>query len=194
MKKIFHRLALASAVTALMSAPLMAAPVTYTVDNSHTFADFSYNHMGLSQQLNTFENASGTVVLDLEAKTGEVDITIDTKSVNTGHEAFNDHIQGEDFLDTAQFPTATFKSTKVIFEADAPTAVEGDLTIKGITKPVTLEITHFNAMPHPMLKKPAMGANAKVDIKRSDFNADKFVPAVGDEVTLTLTFEGIEAD
>lgn len=194
MKKTFHRLALVSAVTALMSAPLMAEPVTYTADNSHTFADFSYNHMGLSQQLNTFENASGTVVLDMDAKTGEVDITIDTKSVNTGHEAFNGHIQGEDFLDTAQFPTATFKSTKVIFEEDTPTAVEGDLTIKGITKPVTLEITNFNAMPHPMLKKPAMGANAKVDIKRSDFNADKFVPAVSDEVTLTLSFEGIAAD
>lgn len=194
MKKTFHRLALASALTALMSAPLMAEPVTYTVDDSHTFADFSYNHMGLSQQLNTFEKASGTVVLDLEAKTGEVDITIDTTSVNTGHEAFNGHIQGEDFLDTAQFPTATFKSTKVVFEENTPTAVEGDLTIKGITKPVTLEILHFNAMPHPMLKKPAMGANAKVDIKRSDFNADKFAPAVSDEVTLTLSFEGIAAD
>lgn len=194
MKKVFHRLVLASAVTTLMAAPAMAAPVTYTVDDSHTFADFSYNHMGLSQQLNTFDKTSGTVVLDLEAKTGEVDITIDTTSVNTGHEGFNEHIQGEDFLDTAQFPTATFTSTNVIFEEDTPKAVEGNLTIKGITKPVTLEITHFNAIPHPMLKKPALGANATANIKRSDFNADKFAPAVSDEVTLTISFEGIAAD
>lgn len=194
MKKIVHRIALATAVTALMSAPVMADPVTYTVDDSHTFADFSYNHMGLSQQLNTFDNASGTVVLNLDAKTGEVDITIDTKSVNTGHEGFNGHIQGEEFLDTEQFPTATFKSTKVIFEGDTPTAVEGDLTIKGITKPITFEITHFNAMPHPMLKKPAMGANATANILRSDFNADKFAPGVSDEVTLTLSVEAIAAD
>lgn len=191
MKTTFRRLAIVSTVTALMTAPVMAAPVTYTVDDSHTFANFSYNHMGLSQQLNTFDNASGTVVLDLDAKTGEVNITIDTKSAQTGHEGFNEHIQGEDFLDTAQFPTATFKSTKVVFEGDKPTAVEGDLTIKGITHPVTMDITHFNAMPHPMLKKPALGANAKIDIKRSDFNADKFAPGVSDEVTITLSFEGI---
>ena len=194
MKKTVHRIALATAVTALMSAPVMADPVTYQVDDSHTFVDFSYNHMGLSQQLNTFDNASGTVVLDLDAKTGEVDITIDTKSVNTGHDGFNGHIQGEDFLDTDQFPTATFTSTKVIFEEDKPTAVEGELTIKGITKPITFEITNFNAMPHPMLKKPAMGANATANILRSDFNADKFAPGVSDEVTLTLSVEAIAAD
>lgn len=191
MKTKFRHLAVVSALAAFMSAPVMAAPVTYNVDDSHTFAKFSYNHMGLSQQLNSFDNASGTVVLDLDAKTGEIDIVIDTTSVQTGHDGFNQHIQGEDFLDTAQFPTATFKSTKVIFEDDKPTAAEGDLTIKGITKPVTLDITHFNAMPHPMLKKPALGANAQTNIKRSDFNADKFAPGVSDEVTLTLIFEGV---
>lgn len=194
MKTIFHRLTVASALTALISVPAMAAPVTYNIDDSHTFANFSYNHMGLSQQINSFDKATGKVVLDLDAKTGEVEIEIDTTSVNTGHEGFNGHIQGEDFLDTAQFPNATFKSTKIIFEQDTPTAIEGDLTIKGITKPVTMEITSFKAMPHPMLKKPAIGANAQVDIKRSDFNADKFVPAVGDEVTLSVSLEGIAAD
>lgn len=150
--------------------------------------------MGLSQQINSFDNASGKVVLDLDAKTGKVDIEIDTKSVNTGHDGFNEHIQGEDFLDTAQFPTAVFKSTKVIFENDEPKAIEGDLTIKGVTKPVTMDITSFKAMPHPMLKKPAIGANAQVNIKRSDFNADKFAPGVSDEVTLTVSLEAVAAD
>lgn len=194
MKATFHRLTVAGTLAALISAPVMAEPVIYNIDDSHTFANFSYNHMGLSQQINSFDNASGKVVLDLDAKTGEVDIEIDTKSVNTGHDGFNEHIQGEDFLDTTQFPTATFKSTKVIFEDDNPTAVEGDLTIKGITKPVTMTISSFKAMPHPMLKKPAIGANAQIDIKRSDFNADKFAPGVSDEVTLTISLEAVAAD
>jgi hypothetical protein len=85
---------------------------------------------------------------------------IDTKSVDTGYDTFNEHIQGEDFLDTAKYPTATFKSTKVIFEGDKPAKVEGNLTLKGVTKPVTLTVTSFQAMPHPMLKKDAIGANA----------------------------------
>ncbi len=191
MKTSFKRFALVSTVAALLSSPIMAESVTYNVDASHTFANFGYNHMGLSQQLNTFDKTKGTVVLDLDAKTGQVDIEIDTTSVNTGHEGFNGHIQGEDFLDTAKFPTATFKSTKVVFDGETPTAIEGDLTIKGVTKPVTLAVTHFKAMPHPMLKKPAIGANASVNIKRSDFKADKYVPNVSDEVTLTLSLEAV---
>lgn len=191
MKTTFHRLAIVSALAAVMSAPAMAEPVTYQVDASHTFAHFSYNHMGLSQQVSRFDKTTGQVVLDLEAKTGEVSIEIDTRSVDTGHEGFNGHIQGPDFLDTAQFPTATFKSSKVLFEGDKPTAVEGELTIKGITKPVTLKLDSFAAKPHPMLKKPALGANAEVDIKRSDFNADKFAPGVSDEVTIRISLEAI---
>lgn len=191
MKTTFRRLALASALTAFVNVPVMAEPVTYQVDASHTFARFSYNHMGLSQQLNRFDKTTGQVVLDLAAKTGEVNIEIDTRSVATGHEAFNEHIQGADFLDTATYPTATFKSSKVIFDGDQPTAVEGDLTIKGVTKPVTLTINSFAAKPHPMLKKPAIGADAQVKIKRSDFNADKFAPAVSDEVTISIALEAI---
>lgn len=191
MKITFRRLAVAAALATLVSAPVMAEPVTYNIDNSHTFARFGYNHMGLSEQLNRFNKTDGKVTLDLDAKTGEVVIEIDTRSVDTGHEGFNGHIQGEDFLDTASYPTATFKSSKIIFEGDTPTAVEGDLTIKGITKPVTLEVLSFVAKPHPMLKKPAIGADAEVKIKRSDFNAGKFAPAVSDEVTINIAIEAL---
>lgn len=191
MKITFRRFAVASALTALMGAPAMAAPVSYNIDASHTFARFSYNHMGLSQQLNRFDKTEGQVTLDLEAKTGEINIEIDTRSVSTGHDGFNQHIQGADFLDTAQFPTATFKSTKIVFDGDTPTAVEGDLTIKGITKPVTMTVTSFTSKAHPMLKKPAIGADAEVKIKRSDFNADKFAPAVSDDVTISVSIEAL---
>lgn len=191
MKMTLKRLFAAGVVASVFSVPVAAETITYNVDPSHTFANFSYNHMGLSQQVSRFNNTSGTIALDLEGKTGEVNIEIDTTSVNTGFPAFNEHIQGEDFLDTAKFPTATFKSTNIVFEGDTPTAVEGDLTIKGVTKPVTLDITYFAAKPHPMLQKPALGANAQVEIKRSDFNADKFVPNVGDEVTLNISLEAV---
>jgi polyisoprenoid-binding protein YceI len=168
-----------------------AAPVTYGVEGTHTYPRFSYSHFGYSTQLSSFSKTTGKVVFDAEAKKGSVDIVIDTKSVNTGFADFNEHIQGEDFLDTAKFPQATFKSTKVVFDGDKPQLVEGNLTIKGVTKPVTLTVTSFQAMPHPMLKKPAIGANAFTVIKRSEFNAGKYAPYVGDEVRIDIAIEAV---
>jgi polyisoprenoid-binding protein YceI len=185
-----NRIAAAFAFAAL-AVSASAAPLTYTVDGTHTFPRFSYSHFGYSTQLSRFDKTTGTVVFDAEAKTGSVDIVIDMKSVNTGFVDFNGHIQGEDFLDTTKFPQATFKSTKVVFEGDKPKTIEGNLTIKGVTKPVTLTVTSFQAMPHPMLKKPAMGANAFTTIKRTEFNAGKYAPYVGDEVRIDIALEAI---
>ena len=182
----------AAILLATTSAAAVAAPETYQVDGTHTFPRFSYNHHGLSIQTSQFNITTGTVTLDKEAKTGAVDITIDTRAIDTGSAVFNEHIQAEDFLDTAKYPTATFKSTRVVFEGDQPRAIEGDLTIKGVTKPVTLQVTHFAAMTHPMLKKDAIGANASTLIKRSEFNAGKYAPYVGDEVTITVAIEAVK--
>lgn len=191
MKKQLATLTLAIAAASLNTAAF-AAPETYVADSSHTFSRFSYSHFGYSTQQSRFNKNSGKVVFDKAAKTGSVDITIDTKSVDTGNDTFNEHIQGEDFLDTAKYPTATFKSTKVIFEGDKPAKVEGNLTLKGVTKPVTLTVTSFQAMPHPMLKKDAIGANAYTVVKRSEFNAGKYAPYVGDEVRIDLAIEAIK--
>lgn len=189
--KSFKQLSFAAALFAALAGSAIAAPVTYNVDGSHTYPRFSYSHFGYSTQLSSFKNTNGKVVFDAEAKTGSVDITIDMKSVNTGFDDFNGHIQGEDFLDTAKFPTATFKSTKVVFEGDKPKSIDGVLTIKGVSKPVTLTVTRFLAMPHPMMKKPAIGADAFTTIKRSEFNAGKFAPYVGDEVRIDIALEAI---
>jgi polyisoprenoid-binding protein YceI len=185
------RLAAALALAAATIAPAFAAPETYVVDPTHTYPRFSYSHFGYSTQLSRFNKTSGSVVLDAAAKTGAVDITIDTKSVDTGYATFDEHIQGADFLDTAQYPTATFKSTRVVFEGDKPVAVEGQLTLKGITRPVTLTVSSFQALPHPMLKKPAIGANASTTVKRSDFAMGKYAPNVGDEVRIDIAIEAI---
>jgi len=181
-------LLLASAV----AAPALAAPETFVVDGTHTFPRFSYSHFGFSTQLSHFNKTTGKVVLDKAAKTATVDIEIDTKSVDTGYATFNEHIQGEDFLDTAKYPTATFKSSKVVFEGDKPVAIEGQLTLKGVTKPVTLTVSSYKAMPHPMMKKDAIGANAWTVVKRSEFNAGKYAPNVGDEVRIDIAIEAIK--
>lgn len=188
MKKQLAILALAAAT----AAPVFAAPETYGIEGTHTYPRFSYSHFGYSTQLSRFNKTTGTIVFDKAAKTGSVDIVIDTQSVDTGYATFDEHIQGEDFLDTAKYPTATFKSTKVVFEGDKPVAVEGNLTLKGVTKPVTLTLTSFQAMPHPMMKKDAIGANAYTIVKRSEFNAGKYAPYVGDEVRIDIAVEAIK--
>jgi polyisoprenoid-binding protein YceI len=187
-----NRLAAALAFATVAATSAIAAPQTYVVEGTHTFPRFSYSHFGYSTQLSRFDKTTGTVVFDAEGKTGSVDIVIDMTSVNTGFTDFNGHIQGEDFLDTAKFPKATFKSTKVVFEDGKPKSIDGNLTIKGVTKPVTLTVSSFQAMPHPMLKKPALGANAWTVIKRSEFNAGKFAPYVGDEVRIDIAIEAIQ--
>jgi polyisoprenoid-binding protein YceI len=105
-----------------------AAPVTYATDANHTFAQFEYNHLGFSKQTSRFNAVAGTVAIDQAAKKGSADITIDTKSVDTGSTVFNNHIQGEDFLSTTQFPTASFQSNDMIFKGDKPVALNGVLT------------------------------------------------------------------
>lgn len=185
------KLALAAALSTL-SVAAFAAPETYNIDPGHTLPRFEYNHLGYSNQQHRFDKTSGKIVLDRAAKTGSVDVTIDTKSVNTGYALFNGHIQGEDFFNTEKFPTMTFKSTAVKFDGDKPVAVEGNLTIKGVTKPVTLTVTNFHSAPHPMLKKDAIGANAVTKVKRSEFNMSKNVPYVSDEVTLNIAVEAVK--
>jgi polyisoprenoid-binding protein YceI len=191
MKKL-TRLTCSAALFLAAVTPAIAAPKTYVLDQAHSFPRFSYSHFGFSTQLSRFEKTTGKVIFDKVSKTGSVDVVIDTKSVDTGFPVFNEHIQDEDFFDTAKHPTATFKSTKVVFDGDKPVSIEGNLTIKGITKPVTLTVTSFLAMPHPMVKKDAIGANAYTVVKRSDFNAGKYAPHVSDEVRIDIAIEAIK--
>jgi polyisoprenoid-binding protein YceI len=185
------RLTLVAALAAF-SAAAVAAPETFNLDPTHTAPRFEYSHFGYSLQQHRFDKTSGKIMLDRAAHTGSVDVTIDATSVNTGYALFNQHIQAEDYFDTAKYPTITFKSTKVKFDGDKPVAIDGNLTIKGVTKPVTLSVTSFHSMPHPMLKRDAIGANATAKVKRSEFNMGKNVPYVSDEVSLTIAVEAIK--
>ena len=188
MKKLALALMLSS-----FAAGAFAAAETYNIDPNHTAPRFEYSHLGFSNQVHGFDKTSGSIVLDRAAKTASVDVTIDATSVNTGIANLTKDLQSEAYFDTAKYPTITFKSTGVTFDGDKPVSVAGDLTIKGVTKPVTLTVTNFSAMPHPMNKRNAIGANAVTKIKRSEFNMAKLVPFVSDEVTLSISVEALQA-
>jgi polyisoprenoid-binding protein YceI len=179
-------------LAAAISSTALAAPETYIIDGAHTYPRFSYTHLGYSTQLSRFNKTSGNIVIDREAKTGSVSVIIDTRSVDTGHSLFDEHIQGAEFLDTAKYPTASFISSKVNFEGDRVASVDGTLTLKAISKPVTLTVTSFQCMPHPMRKKDACGADATAVVKRTDFNMGKYAPQVGDDVTITISVEAVK--
>lgn len=190
--KMISRLITTLALSTAVVAPALAAPVSYGVEPNHTFPRFSYTHLGFTTQQSRFDKTTGTVVYDKEGRSGSVDITIDARSVSTGSALFNQHIQAEDFLDTANHPSVTFKSTKVNFDGDKPVSIEGDLTMKGVTKRVTLTVTRFLAAPHPIQKKDTIGADAYTIVKRSDFNMGKYAPAVSDEVRIDIAIEALK--
>ncbi|WP_373974744.1 YceI family protein [Chitinibacter sp. SCUT-21] len=167
----------------------VAAPVTYNVDPSHTYASFEINHLGFSTQRGSFQKTDGVITLDQEKKTGSVDITIDTASLNTGWAARDKHLTSEDFFNVGKFPTMTFKSKSFKFDGDKLSSVSGDFTLLGVTKPLTLNVSAFKCAPHPMSKKPTCGADAVATIKRSEFGMAAYVPAVSDEVTLRIQVE-----
>jgi len=178
---------------AVLATSVSAAPETYSIDPTHSAARFGYDHLGWTFQQHRFDQMTGKIVYDRAAKTGSVDVTIDAKSVNTGYAVFNGQIQGEELFDTAKYPTITYKSTGVKFDGDKLVSIDGDLTIKGITKPVTLTVVSFVAGPHPVQKKrEGIGANAVAKIKRSDFNILKQLPIVADDVSLSFTVQAFK--
>src|SRR3954469_20500060 len=138
----------------------LAAPTTYTIDPKHTFASFEADHFGgMSVWRGKFTKSSGTVVLDRDGKSGTVDVTIEAASIDVGQDELNKHLKSAEFFDVEKFPTATFKGKLASFKDGAPTEVQGDLTLHGVTKPVTLTIRTFKCMQHPMKKIEFCGAD-----------------------------------
>lgn len=176
---------------ACLSMLASAEPETYIIDGAHTYPSFSYNHLGFSNQTHRFTKTSGTITLDRIVGAGSAEVVVDAKSVDTGNELFNQVIQNEDFLDTAHYPAITYKSARMRFAGDRLVAVEGELTIKGVTRPVELEVISLHCKSHPLRQRNACGANATARIKRSEFNMGKYVPYVGDEITLSIPVEAI---
>lgn len=147
-----------------------AAPVKYNVDPGHTYPSFEADHMGgLSVLRGKFNTSSGSIVVDKEAQTGTVEITIDTKSIDFGHDKLNAHAASGEMFDAEKFPTATYSGKLTNFKNGAPTEVDGSLTLHGVTKPVKLTVGKFLCKQHPMSKKDVCGADASATINREDF-------------------------
>ena len=187
MKRFATLIALAAFVVSVQ-----AAPETYVIDNSYTSSQFSYRALGLSNQTHRFEKISGKMVFDHAAKTGSADVTIDATSVNAGQAALNQQIQSADFFDTANHPVITFKSSRMQLDGEQA-SLSGYLTIKGVTRPVTLAITNFQCMQDPAFRVDACGANAAVTVKRSDFNMGKYAFLISNDITLNLAFKVVKA-
>jgi polyisoprenoid-binding protein YceI len=182
-----------AAILVSIALPLSAfAADSYTIDPLHTYPRFRINHLGFSTMQGRFDKTTGKVTLDRAAKTGSVELAIETASVSTGFVKRDDHLKSPDFFNAAEFPTITYKSTAIHFKGDTPSSVEGNLTISGVTKPVTFTIDAFNCGANPMNKKEECGADASADIKRSDFGVKYGVPNIGDDVKLVLEIEAIK--
>ena len=189
MKRTLLPVAVAALFTAL---PASAALETFTVDPNHTFPAFEIGHFGYSFQRGRFNKTTGKITLDTAAKQGSADIAIDTGSVSTGHAKLEEHLRSEDFFNSAKHPQMTFKSNSFAFEGDKLKSASGDLTISGVTRPVTLKAEYFNCAPHPMLKTKVCGAEFSTTIKRSDFGIKTYLPVLADDVLLRINVEAIK--
>lgn len=177
--------------SAAASADLASVPSgEYGLDKSHGYITFSYDHLGFSKPHVGFESFEVNLTLDNEdIENSSVEVLIDATSISSRVEVFDGHLNGANFFDTANHPTITFSSTDIEVTGDNTMNVKGDLTIKGVTKPVTLETTINKAADHPMRKIPTIGVSASTIVSRSDWGLDRAVPNVGDEVTIWIEVE-----
>jgi polyisoprenoid-binding protein YceI len=189
-----NRIVLAS-MAALIGSSAFAAPVTYTLDPSHTYPSFEADHFGgLSVWRGKFDTTSGKVVYDKDAKAGSIDVTVDVSSINFGNPKLNEHAKGPEMFDVAKFPTAVYSGKFTKFSGASPTEAQGTLTMHGVTKPVTLMINAFKCIDNPMSKKQVCGADATATFSRADFGVnfgDKY--GFRQEVKLEIQVEGSPA-
>ena len=185
------------ALSLLLAAGIaVAAPATYTIEPHHTYPSFEADHMGgMSVWRGKFRTSSGIVKLDTAEHSGEVGITIDVGSIDFGYDKLNEHAKSADMFDVAKYPTATYRGRFTKFTGDVPAEVDGELTLHGVTKPVTLVINSFKCNMHPILKKQFCGADASASLNRDDFGV-RYGKDYGFSmvVKLAIQVEAIKAD
>ncbi len=174
----------------LLSTSAVAEPLTYAFDKAHSQIHASVNHLGFSNSTARFLIKDGSLTLDVaEPTSGKVDVTIDANSMDFGDAKWKEHLSTDKWFNLAAFPDIRFVSTKVTSTGNDTMSIEGNLTLLGVTKPVTLNARLNKAGEHPFSKKPAVGFSATANFKRSEFGMDAYVPNVGDEVSLRIEIE-----
>ena len=185
-------LTLLASVAALTASVAQAAPSTYSIDPTHTYATFEIMHFATSTNRGRFDKKEGTVVLDKAAKTGKVEVTIDMTSIDSGSDAFNKHLQSAEIFDVAKYPTAQFVGDKFTFNGDKLVSVSGELTLRGKTNPVTLNANSFNCYDNPMLKREVCGGDFEATIQRSQWGITYGIPGIPDSVRLLIQIEAVK--
>ncbi len=183
------------AVLAFAAGTTHASATRYDIDPSHTYPSFEADHMGgLSVWRGKFNHTAGTVLLDKAAGSGSVDITVDMRGGDFGEDALNKGAQGKELFESDKYPVATYQGKLANFVNGAPTEVAGELTLHGVTHPLTLKINSFKCMPHPMLKREVCGADALATFKRDAFGMDAGKDyGFSMDVTLRIQVEAIAA-
>lgn len=190
--KIISFMVAALAGVILMAQPAQAAPEHYSFDKAHTQILFFVDHLGFSHSQGEFHEYDGHFVFNREdPENSSVEVTIKTASIDMDHEKWDEHMKNEDFFHVEKFPDMTFKSTRIDVLSDNSAHIHGDLTILGVTKPVTLAATHNKSGKHPFSGKFVSGFSARTVVKRSDFGMTYGLPAVGDEVVIRIEVEGV---
>lgn len=186
----------AALVLLAMAGTAIAVPATYDIDSSHTYPAFEADHMGgLSIWRGKFNHTTGKVVLDAAAKTGDVDVTVDASSIDFGHDKMNEHAKNDEIFDVARFPTATYKGRISKWNGGVPVEVDGQFTLKGVTRPLKLTINSFLCKPNPVTKKEVCGADASATFNRDEWGID-YGKAFGFKMAtkLLISIEAIKAD
>ena len=190
MKKTLLALAL---VPVLFASAAQAQSAAYAIDPTHTFVTFEIDHFGTSTNRGRFDKKEGTVQFDRAGKSGKVDITIDTTSINTGTAPFDGHLKSAEILNVAAHPTARFVSDKFVFEGDKVKEVTGQFTLMGKTNPVTLKATKFNCYMSPMIKREVCGGDFEATIKRSQWGASYGINyGFSDDMRLVVQVEAVK--
>jgi polyisoprenoid-binding protein YceI len=186
---------LIAALVVMMSGPAWATSETYVIDSTHTYPSFEFSHLGISVWRGKFDATRGTITIDRAAKTGSVDVVVDTGSINFGLDAMDDKARSEDFFDVARYPTATYKGT-IEFAGDVPSTIAGEITLLGVTKPLTLTINSYKCIPHPMTQKELCGADAQGEVNWSEFGMkwSKFGEGDAGKTLIRIQVEGSKAD
>ncbi len=190
---MFTRTAIFAALISAVLAPAAVAADRYEIDSAHTYPSFEMSHMGLSVWRGKFNRTSGFIEMDRAAKTGNIDVSIETASIDFGLDAMNEHALADDWLNPKQFPTIRYQG-KLVFSGDVATAAEGELTMLGVSKPLRLSIGHFKCIEHPYYKKEFCGADATAEFNRADFGLTQYADGDAGKMLVRIQVEAKKQD
>ena len=183
----------ALALLALAAAPAAAAPQRYAIDPDHTYPSLEFPHMGISTWRGKFTRTRGSVMLDREARTGTVDVTIEADSIDFGHRTMNQVALSAEWLNVAAHPTMRYEGT-LRFEGDRPASIDGKLTLLGVTKPVPLRIESFRCIRHPLLRREVCGADASGALDRAEFGMTQLTADGAGKIALRIQVEALREE